>query len=526
MTIPSKNRQKNIITRFFTDENLTKKATLNALASGLDYFAKLVVGFIITPIMVSGLGDYFYGVWQILNRLFSYISTTSSSASPLEWTLAKEQAVENDDGKRQYLGSSLVIWLIFLPITGIIGGIIAWFAPIWMKAPNEYIWQIRVVATIFILMVSTTSLSFIPYAILRGQNQGYRRIGYSVLVFFLNGGLTWLALYLKTGIIGISISYLIQGLIVGVFYLLVCRTYIPWFGIKRPPKSLVKHFLGLSWWFLASDVVANITFASDVVILGLLGSVESVTSYTLTKYIPETVISIIAIIVVGIIPGLGGIIGTGDLKKAIQVRGEMFTITWLIIIVMGTTILVWNRTFLDLWVGMNRYSGTIPNLLIVAIVTQFVMIRTDGNIIDLTLRIERKVLFGALSVAVSIVIGSILVKFFDLGVVGVCIGLILGRSILSITYPKIISRFLGISFLSQLKSSIRPASITLILFIIASKLDNLNGLFNLTGFKGWIILILGVIITVIVVFLVAFATGLSSHQRKKVLSRMKLLIST
>ena len=211
MTIQSKNRLKNIISRFFTDGNLTKKATLNALASGLDYFAKLVVGFIITPIMVGGLGDYFYGVWQILNRLFSYISTTSGSASPLEWTLAKEQAVENDDQKRQYLGSSLVIWLFFLPITGIIGGIIAWFAPIWMKAPNEYIWQIRVVASIFILMVSTTSLSFIPYAILRGQNQGYRRIGYSVLVFFLNGGLTWLALYLKTGIIGISISYFNSG---------------------------------------------------------------------------------------------------------------------------------------------------------------------------------------------------------------------------------------------------------------------------------------------------------------------------
>ena len=280
----------------------------------------------------------------------------------------------------------------------------------------------------------------------------------------------------------------------------------------------------MSWWFLASDVVANVTFASDVVILGLLGSVESVTSYTLTKYIPETVISIIAIIVVGIIPGLGGIIGTGDLKKAAQVRGEMFTITWLIIIIMGSTILVWNRTFLDLWVGMNRYSGTIPNLLIVAIVTQFVMIRTDGNIIDLTLRIERKVLFGALSVAVSIVIGSILVKFFDMGVIGVCLGLILGRSILSITYPKIISRFLGISFLAQLKSSIRPAIVTIILFIIASKLDNLNQIFSLTGFKGWIVLIFGVMATVAVVFLVAFATGLTSSQRKKVLSRIKQII--
>jgi hypothetical protein len=62
--------------------------------------------------------------------------------------------------------------------------------------------------------------------------------------------------------------------------------------------------------------------ASDVVLLGLLGSVESVTSYSLTKYAPETLISVVAIMFFGVIPGLGGIIGSGDFKKAASIRGE------------------------------------------------------------------------------------------------------------------------------------------------------------------------------------------------------------
>ncbi len=526
MVITKIDRFKNTVTRFFTGENLTKKATLNAMASGLDYFAKLVVGFIITPLMVVGLGDYFYGVWQIMNRLFSYISTTAGSASPLEWTLAKEQSIENNELKRRYVGSAIVIWGLFLPVTGILGGVITWFVPYWVDAAPEHFFQIRVVAAIFVLMLGSTSLAFMPYAILRGQNQGYRRLGISVFVFFFNGGLTWLALYLNTGIIGISIAYLVQDLIVAVFYFSVCRAYIPWFGIRRPSFSMVKRFLHLSGWYLAGDVVANMTFASDVVVLGLLSSVESVTSYTLTKYIPETVISIIAIVVVGIIPGLGGIMGAGDLKRAAQLRGEVITLTWLIIITMGTTILLWNRVFLELWVGSDRYAGTLPNLLIVAVVTQFVLIRTDGSIIDLTLRIQRKVLFGALSVIVSVVTGGILVKFLDMGVVGVCLGLLLGRSILSITYPGIASRYLGISWLSQLKSIVRPVIVTILIFCAAGAIDHVTRSYTLSGLTGWAILVLGVSATAIGVLLIAFFTGLSRSQRQKILSRFQILVST
>ena len=119
----------------FSDKSLTKKASLNALTSGSEYFAKLVVGFLLTPLMVTGFGNYFFGVWQVMNRLFSYISTTVGATSPLEWTLAKDQASTDYDQKRSFVGSSIVIWGLFLPIIGIAGGIITWFAPVWLKHP-------------------------------------------------------------------------------------------------------------------------------------------------------------------------------------------------------------------------------------------------------------------------------------------------------------------------------------------------------------------------------------------------------
>lgn len=521
----------NITSRFkkfsniLSDKGLTKKASLNALTSGLDYFAKLVIGFFITPLLVNGLGDFFYGVWQVTNRIFGYISTTAGASSPLEWTLAKEQANDDQDLKKQFLASALIIWAIFIPITVIIGAVITWFLPVWLHSPLEFFNQIRIVAAIFVLTLNIASLSFMPYAILRGQNQGYRRIGISVLIFCFNGVLTWLAIYLNTGIIGISISYLLQDLILGYFYFLVCKKYIPWLGIKKPSKEMVKRFFSLSWWYLSSEIISNISFSVDVVLIGLFSSVILVPAYTLTKYIPETVITIIAILVVGIIPGLGGIIGQGDLQKASEIRAEIFSLTWLVATVIGTTVLIWNRIFLSLWVGSSRYAGTIPNLLIIIIVTQFVFIRTDGNIIDLTLRIQRKVFFGVISAIVTILVSSILIIFTDMDIIGACIGLIIGRLVLTISYPQIIGKFLNIPIYRQMKGILRPGLTSLGFYFVASLIDYFTGGVILNGFYGWGILIIGAGLTACIALPLIFYSGLSGKQRKKILDRFHILTS-
>ena len=95
--------------------------------------------------------------------------------------------------------------------------------------------------------------------------------------------------------------------------------------------------------------------ASDVVVLGMLNSVELVTTYSLTKYTPETLTSFVAIVVFGITPGLGGIVGAGNLQKAARVRSEIMLLTWLVVTVVGVVILLWNRTFIRLWVGAEYY---------------------------------------------------------------------------------------------------------------------------------------------------------------------------
>jgi O-antigen/teichoic acid export membrane protein len=416
------------------------------------------------------------------------------------------------------VGSAVVVWLMFLPLLSLLGGILTWFIPNWLEAPPELYPGIRWAAALLVANLIFTNLAEIPQSVLRGENLGYKRMGITTLFVLLGGGLMALAMFFKAGLIGVALANLITTALTGLLFYKIVRSYVKWFGIAKPIFSAVKKFLRLSGWFLAWTLVLQLLKAGDVVVLGIFDSAEMVTHYSLTRYIPETIIGVVAIIVFGITPGLGGIIGKGDLKKASRVRGELMIFTWFIVTIFGATMLLWNQSFLNLWVGGEYYTGMIPNLLIILMVSQFVFIRNDANIIDLTLDLKSKVLIGLLSAGLSAGMSVVLVGVYKLGVVGLTLGFITGQLILSIGYPVIVGRFFEVPISSQLKGIFRPALVTLLIFI------PLTALSNFVEANTWFALIESVGLTVVLLSLVSIYFGMTGEQRKSLLKRLQKVL--
>ena len=514
------------VSAIFSDNSLTKKAYLNALASMLEYGTYLLVGFLVTPFMVTGLGDYAYGLWQVLNRLMGYLTPASGRPTyALKWTLVNQQASQDYDKKRRYVGSTLVIWLMFLPVLLSLGAFMAWQVPGWIHAPAEFVWVIRIVCLVLVANMVMDTLASIPRTVLQSQNLGYKRMGLSVGLILLGGGMTWLSIYLKTGIVGISAAILLTTIISGLFYLPIVRHFAPWFGAAKPLADDLRQIFGRSWWFLAWNLVTSLLLASDVVVLGFFDSIVSVTNYSLSKYVPEMMITIIANVIFAIMPGLGRIVGSGDLKRAVRLRGEIMSLIWLVVTAMGTSILLWNRSFIGLWVGAERYSGSFAQLLIVVGVMQLVFIRSDANIIDLTLRLSQKVLLGLLSVTISIVSASVLVGYLNMGIVGLCLGIMSGRLILTIGYPSLISRFLEIPLWQQLQTMARPIFVTFLLFGASITVDNIVPTISWPGAQSWIGFFLSAGLSGILLLVFSFFVGLTAEQRSGILRRVRMVYS-
>lgn len=507
------------VTRWLSGENLTQKAFLNGFASILDYGARLLVGFVLNPLLVAFLGPYGYGAWRILDRLVGYLSPASGRPTQaLQWTIAQQQASVDFQEKQRQVGSALIIWLLFLPLSATLGAVLVWFAPSWLDAPESFTFSVRLAAAVLVADLILVSLVSVPRAILQGENLGYKRMGLSTLLVFGGGGLTALALVLETGLAGVATAALTTTLLTGALFMQVVRRQVPWFGVAKPSPGAARRFLRLSGWFLGWNLVMKLLTASDIVVLGVFNSVESVAAYSLTKYTPETLVSLVAMVVFGITPGLGGVIGSGNLQKAVRVRGEIMMLTWLIGTALGTAVLLWNGVFVRLWVGADFYVGAPATLLITVMVLQFIFIRNDANIIDLTLDLRHKVLLGLFSGGLSLGLAIISLKVFGLGVAGLCSGFIIGRSVLSLAYPWLVGRFLQIPPGSQLSSVWRPALVTTLLFSLAAASS------RALAIPGWYSFVPLAGTTLGAAFFVAFYAGLSSGQRDSLMHRLRRVV--
>jgi hypothetical protein len=215
-------------------------------------------------------------------------------------------------------------------------------------------------------------------------------------------------------------------------------------------------------------------------------------------------------------PGLGQVIGRGQFAKAAALRGEMLALSWLSSAVCGSTILLWNRSLLHLWVGPENYAGPWANLLIVLMMAQTVFIRGDAFVIDATLRLRERVLVSGAAAALSIGLAVTLIP--ALGISGLCLGVIAGRLTQSVAYPFLLSACLNQPHAYGLRHIARAGSAGGLLF--AGSLFFGEQILA----KSWIECAFGVGVSVIVLTGVAFYGGLSSNFRVAVLGRLRMVM--
>lgn len=497
----------------------SRRASMNALASGLDYGARVAVEFVLTPLMVAGLGAYLYGAWRVLWRLSGYLWASSGrSSQALQIAVSRDQHSTDHGGKRELVGGALVVWLIFLPLLGVLGAVAVWIAPFLLKAPPAYVTEIRIAAALLVVDSLALTILSVPRSVLLGENLGYKRMGLSMSLVLLQGGLTWLALALDTGLVGVAVANAVGTLTSGVVFVIVTKRHVPWFGLRRPSRSTVRFFLGLSWWFIIWKLLMQLMVGGDIVVLGFFASVQLVTVYTLTKFIPDAVLALFATLVMSAAPGIGGLLGTGRNERAAKARRELMAMTWLAALVAGVTVTVWNRSFIGLWVGSRFYPGRIATLMIMVAALQLILIRNDAFLIDLTLNMKPKVLLGGISTVLSLVLAAVFAGPLDLGIVGLCAGLILGRSILSIAYPWLIGRAIGQPLQTQLRGAIRPAVATASAFGVAYAAS------GWVDTESWPTLALGALATVLVVSAFTIVVGFDAEQRGALSSRLRRML--
>ncbi|MGH7531139.1 MAG: oligosaccharide flippase family protein, partial [Gemmatimonadales bacterium] len=424
---------------------LTRRASLSAIASLLDYAVKAAVTLAVTPLLVRGLGRTLYGVWEMLGRLIGYLSAADGRPTDaLRLVVAQQQGVADPADNQRSVGAALAVGLLLLPLVLLIGGVLTWFAPAIVNAPPGAAASIRLTCALLVVSGVLGTLGSVPESVLRGMNLGYKRMGLQASLSIVWGALAAWAVHAGLGLAGLGGSVVARALLAGIIFWLLVRRYVTWFRVAFPTRGDVRRLLGMSLWLSAGDFIAKLLLASDVIILGAIVSPAAVTTFVLTGYAARTALGIHMFTAGAAMPGVGGLLGASQLERAAQIRRELLLLTWLFVTAVGTTVLAWNPSFLHLWMGTpdggRVYAGPWVDLLIVLLVAQTTFIRTDAYIIDAALRPRRRVVVAALTAVASLALAIGLTHRF--GIVGLCLGLLAGRGIQSVAYPVLVHRAL------------------------------------------------------------------------------------
>ncbi len=499
--------------------SLTSRASLNAVASGLDYGARAVVELLVTPLLVGGLGAAVYGAWRVLWQWSSYVwGASGRSAQALQFAIANRQWTASDEEKRRLVGSAIVVWLLFLPLLLTAGGLGVWLAPTLLDVPADQVLAVRVAASILVLDAMVITLLTLPRSSLVGENLGYTRMGISTGLVVVGGALMAGAVQAGYGLPGVAASVLATSLLTGAAFWWITRRRLAWFGVARPTRSLVRWFVGLSAWFLGWKMVLELMVASDVLVLALVAPLSVVAAFALTKWVADAMAQVLSLLVQATIPGIGGYLGSGQRDRAAHLRGEVMALVWVVGTAVGATVIVWNSVFIDLWVGGDLYAGRTVTLLVVVLAFQLALIRSDTFIIDVALIPRVKVVAGVVAAAASITAAAVAAGPLDGGVVGLCLGLALGRSVLGLAAPVVVGRQLGTPLANQARAVLRPGTVTVLVFTAAwwAAPHNPAG--------SWLVLVTGVAATVASVALVAAVIGLGRAERGRLAHRAKAVV--
>src|SRR5256885_8318083 len=169
---------------------LTGRASLNAVQSLLDYGAKLGVGLVVTPIVLTGLGRSLYGAWEMLNRLVTYMSAADGRPTEALRLIVANRREGSDAEQRRAVGAALMVWLIFLPVVAALGAVFVWFAPAIAHVPPTLNGIVRITTGLLILALIVTLLAEVPESALHGMNIGYRQLGLQASLNVVGGMLT------------------------------------------------------------------------------------------------------------------------------------------------------------------------------------------------------------------------------------------------------------------------------------------------------------------------------------------------
>lgn len=412
----------------------------NFVAYYVNFVILAAVGFIVNPLLLAALGPVLFGVWKSLQRFLDFATVADGRASQaLKWIVASRVGLSDQELRRD-VGAAVIVWFRWLPVALLVAAGVTFAIPMLVKGiPDDMQAIAYTAAAILAANTLLAGLLTVPDSVLVGVNQGYRPMMVNTVAVLASNGAMIVAAIVGWPLWSLAVIVLACAVVSAATNLGIAKRFVPWWGIAKPTASDLRRVFGYSTWTLGWVAVDKLLLATELIIISATVGAIGVTQYTFTNYVMQFVTSIALITASGFMPVLGNLLGAGHLPAAAERARSVRHLVIGVAVVGGSAVLAFNGAFVSLWVGESQYLGNTVNALLVVCGLQLALIRVDGQILDVTMRIAPKVLFGLVSSVGGIVAGWVCFVTTD-NLVAALVAVIAVRSVSNLAFPRLVAR--------------------------------------------------------------------------------------
>ena len=422
--------------------DLAQRAILTSVSGLLQQAAQLSVKFLVTPILIQGLGTELYGAWLMIQQIAGYVSLSDlRPMGTLKFTLAVQQHVEDLDQKRRQVGAAIKLWLLTLPMFLVISVLVVWAIPRFVSVKPENVQALQLSAALIVFSIPLTRVLSLPANILRGINLDYAGMGLNALTILIGGSMTALVIWWDMGLIGIAVASVLGSFVNASARFWIARENVEWLSVEWPSRTEFSSFFKRSSWLFLSGLSSLLLKSSDSLLIGIILSPSVAATYYVTGTALRLATMVIQKLLSSANPGIAGLCGEKDWERVKQARSQIHLLVSITMVVIGAGTIALNEPFLGLWIGEGVYAGDVTNFLLLLLTTQALFFQVDSVIVEFMLELRVKAVCTLVGALLGLFVGLILADKW--GLPGMVLGTFLGRLGMTIYFPIVIWRKVG-----------------------------------------------------------------------------------
>lgn len=333
----------------------------NSIVNTVRYVINYSIIFVLTPIIIKGIGDAQYGLWALIFSLIGYAGILDLGVQQATIKLVSEYRGKKDIAKLNEIVSSILLYFFAI---GVAVGMICWF--VLPRVMHFFIKDVELLklASVLLLIIGVNIIFSFLKNVFTGISLGLHQYHLKCVIDICCGLLRLVAtIYVLNhgyGLIGLAWIVLILDIVATIFLYIVCVFSNSSMSVsfKNVKLSAFKEIFSFGGKIFMASTVIRINAYTIIVLISYFLTTTMTAYYNVVNRLVGSVQEVLWSLTASLFPVFSELSSTGDKKNVWKYYAQYTRYFLLLTIPAALGLLFFGTHFILLWINSEYANNT------------------------------------------------------------------------------------------------------------------------------------------------------------------------